>query len=165
MESPEGDVGDGVAEDRRSSRSLGAKSLNAAIWIASAALVGLLAWNAFAVYGPPWMRPQIACDESVRDLGRTPMDASVEHSFLLHNRGAVPLAIREVLASCGCVRVVDPVQPVTIEPNGSHAVRVEWTVDRAPPAGEETLRNHVYVFSNDPLTPMLTLTVLGTPET
>ena len=144
-------------------RAVRSKPLDAALWIAGALLVVVVAWNAFRVFGPAGRSPANASEEAGCDLGTVAANDSFERSFHLANRGGVPLTIEKVLVSCGCVTLLDEFQQVTVEPGGSRELRFQWIVKEAPEsAGAATMMNQIFVLSDDPRTPVLTLTVQGT---
>jgi hypothetical protein len=99
--------------------------------------------------------PRIVCEEPTYHFGRRDESEVVERQFVIRNAGEAELRIGRVRTSCGCT-VAAPGR-TNIEPGGTTAIGARFTL--ADRTGMQ--RKHVYVESNDPATPRLTLTLEG----
>jgi hypothetical protein len=80
---------------------------------------------------------------------------AVDFSFHLVNRGSAPLWIRKVRAACACGVSEKPEEPV--EPGASSKIKIKYIPGRRKGPFEET----AYVESNDPVFPIIRLTIAG----
>ena len=97
--------------------------------------------------------PRIRFDAASHDFGELRSDEKVRHSWVFHNDGDLPLKIQRTRTSCGCTAGV--VEEGEVAP-GSKGV-LEVTFDGAGQHG--TVRKTVSVFSNDPVNPLVRLTI------
>lgn len=102
------------------------------------------------------LAPKIVCDEPSYDFGERDNNGFVEHNYVVRNAGTLSLEIREVRASCGCTAVKPSVDVV---PPGGEA-QVQARFDLRGRTGYQ--QKAIFVTSNDPETPTLTLTLKGT---
>lgn len=103
-----------------------------------------------AAAGP---RPRAVVEVPVADLGTVPKGEKAAHDFVIKNEGDAPLEINEVRPACGCtVAQFDKVIP----PGGTGKVHAE--LDTTGIAGASS--KSISVFSNDPATPRIELTLL-----
>lgn len=102
-------------------------------------------------------RPKAVAVEPIKDLGMVPKGEKAAHEFTIRNDGDAPLQIQEVKAACGCT-VAD--YDKVIAPGQTGKVRM--SVDTATFSGP--IAKGVTVFTNDPATPQMELTVRATVE-
>jgi hypothetical protein len=96
--------------------------------------------------------PHISFDAMHHDFGKIPGDAKVTHRFKVTNTGKVMLNITRLNPSCGCTSTV--VGKWSLAPDESTEVEVTFN-----PAGFRGLsRKSIQVVSDDPSTPVATLT-------
>ncbi len=96
--------------------------------------------------------PEVSVAELVFDFGEVGRGKSVSHEFVIENRGDAPLEIRDIRAPCACT-VVKPID--VIPPNSKASLHVELdTTTLVGPASRQ-----IYVFTNDPNNPRVTLTL------
>lgn len=100
--------------------------------------------------------PKISVDQSQYNFGEVSAGIAVVHTFVLANTGDQPLVIKSVRTSCGCTTTA--LAKTTLNPG--EAVNLTVTFDSAGYSGKVGKR--VYVTSNDPTTPVLTLILTGT---
>ena len=109
----------------------------------------------FAVGSTLMAAPQIHVDKENYDFGEVREGVIVTHAFIISNTGDEPLVISDVWASCGCTttaltkRTLAPGETVELE-------AILNTAGIQGPTGKT-----VYVESNDPDTPSLTLRLIG----
>lgn len=126
--------------------------LKNAILASCAGLLLALSAGAAAAAGP-----KVVPVEPVKDAGAVPVGEKIVHDFQIRNDGDAVLQVTEVRAACGCT-VAD--YDKTIAPGQTGKVRV--TVDTATFKG--AIAKGVTVFTNDPQTPQLELTVKARVE-
>ena len=121
------------------------KTVNLALCCVLLAAATLLAQGAAG-------KPKVVAVEPIKDVGFVAKGDLAIHEFVLRNEGNSPLEIREVRAACGCtVADFDKV----IAPGKTGKVRV--TIDTGSFNGP--VAKGVTVFTNDPDTPTLELTI------
>jgi Protein of unknown function (DUF1573) len=101
--------------------------------------------------------PKAVAVEMVKDLGFVPKGEMASHEFQIRNEGNAPLEVREVRASCGCTvtefdKVVAPGQM------GKVRMTVDTTTFNGP------ISKGVTVYTNDPATPTMELTIRAKVE-
>lgn len=102
-------------------------------------------------------KPKAVAVEPIKDVGFVPKGEMASHEFQIRNEGDSPLEVREVRAACGCT-VAD--YDHVIAPGQTGKVRV--TVDTATFNGP--IAKGVTVFTNDPATPQMELTIRANVE-
>lgn len=102
-------------------------------------------------------KPKVVVAEPVMDAGVVPKGEKVAHDFVIRNEGDAPLEITQVKPACGCT-VVD--FDKTIAPGQSG--KVHSVVDTVTFTG--AIAKGVTVFTNDPDTPRLELTIRAKVE-
>lgn len=121
------------------------KTVNLALCCVLLAAATLLAQGAAG-------KPKAVVPEPIKDVGFVAKGDLATHEFVIRNDGNAPLELREVRAACGCtVADFDKV----IAPGKTGKVRV--TLDTATFNGP--VAKGVTVYTNDPDTPSLELTV------
>ena len=109
----------------------------------------------FAIGSALMAAPQIHVDNENYDFGEVREGSVVTHVFTLSNTGDEPLVISDVWASCGCTTAA--LSKKTLAPG--EIVELEAILNTAGiqgPTGKT-----VYVESNDPDKPRLTLRLIG----
>lgn len=101
------------------------------------------------------LAPKIVCAEPIHDFGERDNSGFVEHNYVVRNEGTLSLEIREVRATCGCTAVKPSVDVV---PPGGEAL-VQARFDLRGRTGFQ--QKAIFVTSNDPETPTLTLQLKG----
>ena len=104
-----------------------------------------------------WAGPKLAVSEQVFDFGEVKEGILVVHSFLLQNVGDTVLNFtRAPGVSCGCTSA--PLPKMTLEPGESLPLVVRF--ETTGYGGYQVVK-YVYVYSDDPETPQLTLAIQG----
>jgi hypothetical protein len=99
--------------------------------------------------------PKLMVTDPVFDFGSVVEGEKVEHVYQLINDGESDLVIQRVVASCGCLVVEMPQVPVA--PKGQADLKLVFDTQGFFGAQEKLVR----VFTNDPKTPALPLTLRG----
>lgn len=99
--------------------------------------------------------PKIQVDKPVYDFGEVLEGSPVTHTFVLSNVGDEMLTISRVWASCGCTTTA--LAKTSLAPGES--VTLEAIVDTAGFGG--AISKSIYVESDDPEIPTLTLRIIG----
>ncbi len=102
-------------------------------------------------------KPKAVAAEPIKDIGVVAKGEKAVHDFEIRNEGDAPLLIQEVRAACGCT-VAD--YDNVIAPGQSGKVRV--SVDTSTFSG--AIAKGVTVFTNDPATPQMELTIKAQVE-
>ena len=102
--------------------------------------------------------PKIVCDKITYDWGTLPDTENAQAVFELRNEGDEPLQITGTRAACGCT--TPKLSKTTLAPGES--APLEATVNLRGRSGRQS--KAVWVNSNDPAHPTLTLTVSGMVE-
>lgn len=102
-------------------------------------------------------KPKAVIAEPVKDIGIVAKGEKAVHDFAIRNEGDAPLQIQEVRAACGCT-VAD--YDKVIAPGQAGKVRV--SVDTTTFNG--AIAKGVTVFTNDPATPQVELTIRAQVE-
>lgn len=100
-------------------------------------------------------KPKIVCDEPEFDFGERRNDEKVEHEFIVKNAGDGLLLIDKVKTTCGCTVA----QPEKKDLQPGESTKIKATLTLANRQGPQT--KQITVESNDPETPVLTLTIKG----
>ena len=104
---------------------------------------------------PAWAgAPRIACDSTEFHFGRADNGKSVEHYFVIHNRGDAPLLLGKLRACCGASMNV---ATNVIAPGTNTMLHIELSLKGR--RGKQ--RKSFYVASNDKRQPYLQLRFLG----
>jgi hypothetical protein len=102
-------------------------------------------------------KPKAVAAEPIKDIGFVAKGEKAAYDFAIRNEGDAPLQIQEVRAACGCT-VAD--YDKVIAPGQTGKVRV--SVDTATFNG--AIAKGVTVFTNDPATPQMELTIRAQVE-
>jgi hypothetical protein len=103
----------------------------------------------------PASPPQITFASPVHDFGEIEQGAKINYAFAFSNRGAVDLTIDRMRAGCGCDATVDTER--VVPPGGTAHVSVRC--DTTTSFGRQ--RRTVSVYSNDPVTPVSVVRLVG----
>lgn len=99
--------------------------------------------------------PRIEFDNTEYDFSTVLIGDPVEHDFVFRNRGNAPLTINSVVTGCGCTAAF--VEEEELPPGGEGRVKTTFrTEGRTGPQ-----RKSIYVETNDPEQPRVTLRVVG----
>ncbi len=110
------------------------------------------------VAGTVLAAPVIEVDDAVHNV-TIQAESLIAHMFTLSNAGDELLIISDVVPSCGCTTAT--LETYELEPGQS--VELPITIDTAGFSG--LVLRVIDVFSNDPMTPILTLTInIDAPE-
>jgi hypothetical protein len=82
------------------------------------------------------------------DFGYVPQKSEVSHTFYLHNRGSVPLSVKEVDFECACASAFKPEEPVA--PGDSGAIATTFRSGRY----RGHVRKSAKVETDDPMRPI-----------
>lgn len=133
------------------------RTLSRAISISGLGLIAAPVIIAVALY-TPWRHtgpPRIVADKDSLNLGHVKPGSSVVAFFRLSNQGGAVLRLDQPTASCGCTA---PSLKVTeLGPGAQTELEVRFQV----PADPGPLRHSIYVPTNDPANPRLTLTLFA----
>lgn len=99
--------------------------------------------------------PRMVFAEPVFDFGEAEQGEKVTHLFLFTNRGNRDLRVESIKTSCGCTAAV--ISADVILPGKEGTIRA--TFDTTEFSGEKA--KSISVHSNDPLSPVTTLTLQG----
>lgn len=102
-------------------------------------------------------KPKAVAVEPVKELGLVPKGEQATHEFTIRNEGNAPLQIQEVRAACGCT-VADYDKVIAPGQTGKVRMSVDTTTFSGP------IAKGVTVFTNDPATPQIELTVRANVE-
>jgi len=109
--------------------------------------------------GPPALKaggtPKIKVDEKVFDFGVIYRGGSAEHNFVISNEGNDTLRINNVRSSCGCTAAI--LDRKILGPGEQTKLKAAFSSGRFK--GKVTKK--VFVYTNDPETPITTLEVTG----
>ncbi len=98
----------------------------------------------------------ISFDKESHDYGRVLYGNSVKHQFVISNTGTQTLTIEKLHATCGCTRTVKGSSE--IPPGGKTTLEAEFDTNGLRPGRKE---KSIYVHSNDPIRPVVRLTLLA----
>ncbi|MEM7390975.1 MAG: DUF1573 domain-containing protein, partial [Verrucomicrobiota bacterium] len=101
-------------------------------------------------------KPKIVVDQPVFNWGKMSNSKSAEHEFVVKNTGDADLIIKNTKTTCGCT--VAKIDNKTIPPGGSTKIKAKVNL-KGRTGGQS---KSVYVNSNDPKRPSITLTMKGT---
>jgi hypothetical protein len=107
---------------------------------------------AFSVEG----QPKIVFEQPNFAFGNVIQGKKVEHVFTFTNRGDAPLIIERIRSSCGCTVAENSTRQIAPGKKGE----IKATFDSTNFAA--TVTKTLYVHTNDPQTPVATLTLTGT---
>ena len=99
--------------------------------------------------------PRMQVDEPVFDFGQVEQGEQVTHNFRFTNRGNRELRVQSVKTSCGCTAAV--IAADTIPPGTEGTIQATFDTKRF--AGQKA--KDIRVHTNDPLSPVTTLTLQG----
>lgn len=99
--------------------------------------------------------PRMQVDKPVFDFGRVEQGDTVTHAFRFTNQGNRDLRVRSVKTSCGCTAAV--IAADTIPPGMEGSIQATFDTKRF--AGQKA--KDIRVHTNDPLSPVTTLTLRG----
>ncbi|MEW6363847.1 MAG: DUF1573 domain-containing protein [Acidobacteriota bacterium] len=101
-------------------------------------------------------KPVIYCAQPKFDFGNLIQGKSVEHTFVLQNKGDATLKIMSVNPSCGCTAAL--VSQNAVEPGQTSEIKAKFDSGRFRGPVHKTIS----VSSNDPASPQITLELTGT---
>ena len=131
------------------------------VWIAAAVL--LVAAQVHAVDSPAptpaGPQPRIEVTNPVYHFGTVLEGSPVKHEFTVKNAGQAELVIGQVLSSCGCTVAASDKKRLA----PGEQTQLPVTFDTRHEKGPATRR--IDVYTNDPQTPDLALTIEGTVRT
>jgi uncharacterized protein DUF1573 len=125
------------------------------IWFTAAAIPSLVAAQAQTVPQATTNPPRLAFTETVFDFGKVEQGDQVNHLFRFTNQGGRDLRIESVKTSCGCTAAVISSEVTAPGQEGT----ISATFDTTKFFGEKV--KEVTVHSNDPMQPVVTLTLQG----
>lgn len=104
---------------------------------------------------PPEKAPRIEVEGTTFDFGEMYQMEEVTHEFTFTNRGKGTLTIRNITATCGCTAATPSKREFAPGEHGT--IKVTFHSKRF----RDRVTKHVYVDTNDPVTPRTVLTVTG----
>ena len=99
--------------------------------------------------------PMITCDQPAYDFGVLKTEDTVTHSFIIWNRGAIPLRINRVRGCCGASATI---QNMTVPPDTNTILDVKFSLYGRRGKQEKA----IYVMSDDLVDSTYRLTLIGT---
>lgn len=103
--------------------------------------------------------PDIRFSKYRYNFGRIKPGREVRCKFIFTNKGTAPLIIKKVRAGCGCVDI--EVSQTFLVPGEKGKIKVKFDTE-----GREGIQKQfIYVHSNDPITPLILLSVEGIVHT
>jgi Protein of unknown function (DUF1573) len=102
--------------------------------------------------------PRISVEPAAFDFGKTLPGKTLRKEFTLKNFGDAELVIENVSTTCGCTAALAP--DTRLKPGAASPLRV--TLETRSYSGR--IERQVLVRSNDPKTPLLTVTISATVE-
>lgn len=99
--------------------------------------------------------PRLVVPDAVYNFGQVDQGEVVTHQFSLMNKGAAPLLIQRIVASCGCTATKS--KGNSVPPSGETTIEVRF--DTGGFSGEKL--KTVRVFTNDPSKPSTVLSLRG----
>ena len=124
-------------------------------WFTLAAVPSIVAAQAQTVPLTTTNPPRITFTETVYDFGKVEQGDQVNHLFRFTNQGDRDLRIESVKTSCGCTAAVISSEVTAPGKEGT----ISATFDTTKFFGEKV--KQVTVHSNDPIQPVVTLTLQG----
>jgi hypothetical protein len=104
-------------------------------------------------------KPKAVVDEIKHKFDRLSLGATGHHDFVVRNEGDAPLKLAKGESTCKCT--VFNIESKEIPPGGSTKVHLEWK----PVGIAKVFEQSANVWTNDPATPKLELTVEGSVVT
>ena len=98
---------------------------------------------------------RIEFTETAFDFGAMYQNEEVTHLFIFRNVGSAPLNIGKVKSSCGCTAAMP--EKRELPPGGQTNLKVTFRSGSM----RDRIVKHIYIDSNDPVEPRITLTVRG----
>ncbi len=98
--------------------------------------------------------PKIQFNKETHDYGQVLYGKTVVEEFHITNTGSAPLVIKKLEATCGCTKILEG--PKEVPPHGSSKIVASFDTAGLR-AGKK--QKSIYVYSNDPVRPMVKLTV------
>lgn len=95
-------------------------------------------------------------DSETHDFGKVLYGETVKHAFIVTNVGDQTLRIEKIQATCGCTRTIKG--DSEIPPRGKTTIEAEFDTTGLRPGRKE---KSIYVHSNDPVRPMVRLSLLA----
>lgn len=117
-------------------------------------MVFLLAVSAYAATAAEQPAPEIVCDQPVFDFREADNNQTIEHTFVLWNRGNAPLEIQRVSACCGATTKLGA---QLVPPGTNTTLDIKYSLNGRRGA----LKKSIHIQSNDPKHPMYALTLTG----
>jgi P pilus assembly chaperone PapD len=99
--------------------------------------------------------PRATIENPTFDFGSILQGKNVEHVFILKNDGDTPLTVGQVTTSCGCT--VAAVSSRTVAPGKSSEIRATFNSRNF----SGNINKSIAIHTNDPITPVYTLTIKG----
>lgn len=99
--------------------------------------------------------PKLVLSETTHDLGRVDAGCQITSAFTFRNAGGLDLTIENVRAACSCTAAAP--EPHVISPGNTGVIDVTFDTTRAH--GHEA--HTITVYSNDPVQPVSTLTLVA----
>ena len=98
---------------------------------------------------------RIEFTETTFDFGAMYQNEEVTHLFTFRNVGSAPLKIGKVKSSCGCTAAMP--EKRELPPGGQTNLKVTFRSGSM----RDRIVKHIYIDSNDPVEPRITLTIRG----
>jgi len=99
--------------------------------------------------------PRLTFDEQTFDFDKMYQEDTLTHEFKFRNTGNAPLIIEKIIITCGCAAALPPQRETA--PGATSTIKVTFRAGRM----RDKVTKHLYVDSNDPVEPRVTLTFTG----
>ena len=99
--------------------------------------------------------PQINVETTRLELGDVPNGEIVTRDILIRNDGDAVLQVQDLSTSCGCTTA--SLDPMNIDPGASASLHIAFDSGAHGPDLTGPMVRQVYVASNDPVRPELTI--------
>lgn len=106
----------------------------------------------------PW--PELVCEETEYDFGRTPVSTLGNHTFTITNAGKADLELIQGKGTSNCRRI--DLSSLVVKPGETAEVQIEWMNSPVP---DENFHHGGYVFTNDPKNQSVAFSARGTVHT
>jgi hypothetical protein len=99
--------------------------------------------------------PQIVVETLQFDLGDVPNGAIAARDVIVRNAGDGVLVVEGISTSCGCTTA--SLEPMRLDPGASGTLHIEYDAGAHGPELTGTLVRQVFINSNDPAQPEVTV--------
>jgi hypothetical protein len=104
--------------------------------------------------------PIARVDDPTFDFGFMEINSDMTHEFQIANVGRAPLVLKKLATSCKCTmsKLADDKDEILVAPGDHAEITLAW---HAAESGSEEFRQSATIKTNDPVLPLIKLTVQG----